>query len=59
MQHFPPVPTNEVINRERIESAGDYRRLLRGVRPGDILTLYIYSPELEQRQLKTVRVEDR
>ena len=47
------------INRERIESAGDYRRLLRGVRPGDILTLYIYSPELEQRQLKTVRVEDR
>src|SRR5712691_10149201 len=47
------------INRERIESAGDYRRVLRGARPGDILTLYIYSPELEQRQLKTVRVEDR
>jgi len=47
------------INRERIESAGDYRRLVRAARPGDILTLYIYSPELEQRQLKTVRVEDR
>ena len=47
------------INRERIESAGDYRRVLRATRAGDILTLYIYSPELEQRQLKTVRVEDR
>jgi len=47
------------INRERIESAGDYRRVVRAARSGDILTLYIYSPELEQRQLKTVRVEDR
>jgi serine protease Do len=47
------------INREPIESTGDYRRVLRAARPGDILTLYIYSPELEQRQLKTVRVEDR
>ena len=28
-------------------------------RPGDILTLYVYAPELDQRQLKTVRVEDR
>ncbi|HZP47943.1 MAG TPA: trypsin-like peptidase domain-containing protein [Vicinamibacterales bacterium] len=47
------------INRQRVESASDYRRLARAVRPGDILTLYIYSPDLEQRQLKTVRVEDR
>ena len=27
--------------------------------PGDILTLFLYSPELQQRQLKTVRVEER
>jgi len=47
------------INRQRVDSAADYRRLARTVRPGDILTLYIYSPDLEQRQLKTVRVEDR
>ena len=25
----------------------------------DILTLYIYAPDLEQRQLKTIRVEER
>jgi len=31
----------------------------RAARPGDILTLYIYAPDLEQRQLKTIRVEER
>jgi len=47
------------INRQRVESVSDYRRIARAARPGDILTFYIYSPDLEQRQLKTVRVEDR
>jgi serine protease Do len=47
------------INRQRIESTGDYRRIAKAVRPGDILTLYIYAPDLDQRQLKTIRVEDR
>ena len=47
------------INRQHVESAVEYRRIARAARPGDILTLYIYSPDLDQRQLKTVRVEDR
>jgi serine protease Do len=47
------------INRRRVETAADYRRLARLARPGDILTLYLYAPELDQRQLKTIRVEDR
>jgi len=47
------------INRQRIESTGDYRRVAKAARPGDILTLYIYAPDLDQRQLKTIRVEDR
>jgi serine protease Do len=47
------------INRQAVESVGDYRRLARAARPGDILTLYIYAPDLDQRQLKTIRVEDR
>jgi len=47
------------INRQRVETAADYRRIARLVRPGDILTLYIYAPELDQRQLKTIRLEDR
>jgi hypothetical protein len=24
-----------------------------------VLTLYVYAPDLDQRQLKTIRVEDR
>jgi serine protease Do len=47
------------INRQRVESVADYTRLARAARPGDILTLYVYVPDLDQRQLKTVRVEDR
>jgi serine protease Do len=45
------------INRQPIASTADYRRIARAARPGDILTLFVYSPDLEQRQMKTVRVE--
>jgi S1-C subfamily serine protease len=47
------------INREPVESAADYRRLTRGAHAGDVLLLYIYFPDVEQRKLVTVRVEDR
>jgi len=47
------------INRKPVESVADYRRLARAAHPGDVVALYIYSPDLEQRQLKTVRVEGR
>jgi serine protease Do len=47
------------INRQRVDSAADYRRLARAARQGDVMTLYVYSPEIDQRQIKTVRVEDR
>ena len=47
------------INRQRVESVADYRRIARATRAGDVLTLYIYAPDLDQRQLKTIRVEDR
>jgi serine protease Do len=47
------------INRQAVETVADYRRLARTAHPGDILTLYIYAPDLDQRQLKTIRVEDR
>jgi serine protease Do len=47
------------FNRERVESIADFRRIARAARAGDILTLYVYAPDLDQRQLKTIRVEDR
>jgi serine protease Do len=47
------------INRQRVESVADYRRIARAAHAGDILTLYVYAPDLDQRQLKTIRVEER
>src|SRR5262249_574792 len=45
------------INRQRVESVAEFRRITRAAHPGDVLALYVYVPDLEQRQLKTVRVE--
>jgi serine protease Do len=47
------------INRKPILSVADYNRVAAAVRPGDILTLYVYTPDVAQRQLKTVRLDDR
>ena len=47
------------INRRPILSAADYKRIAAAVRPGDVLALYLYSPDAAQRQLKTVRLDDR
>ena len=46
------------INRQRVESAAEFRRIAHAARTGDVLTLYVYAPDLDQRQLKTIRVED-
>jgi serine protease Do len=47
------------VNRQPVESAADFRRIARAARPGDVLTLWIYAPDLVQRQLKTIRVDDK
>src|SRR5688572_13819777 len=47
------------INRQRIQGIDDYRRLTDGARPGDILTMYLYKPELNQRALETVKIDER
>ena len=45
------------INRTSIETASEYKRIARGSRPGDVLALYLYYPDLDQRRLVTVRVD--
>jgi serine protease Do len=45
------------INRQPVGSVEAYRRIARAAEPGDVLALYVFSPELGQRELKTVRVE--
>jgi serine protease Do len=47
------------INRQRVASVADYRRIARAAHPGDIVTFYLYSPGLDQLHLKTVRIDDR
>ena len=47
------------INRQPVESAAQYRRVARAAHPGDVLALYVYYPDLDQRRLLTVRVDGR
>ena len=42
-----------------VQSIEDYRRLTDSARPGDMLTLYLYKPELNQRALETVKIDER
>jgi S1-C subfamily serine protease len=45
------------INRRPVTSVDDYRRLTMSARPGDVLAFYVYIPGLEQRSLRTVRID--
>jgi serine protease Do len=47
------------INRRPVQSTSDYTRLASAIHPGDVLTLYVYVPDIGQRQLKIVRIDDR
>ncbi len=47
------------INRKAVRSAEEFRQIANAARPGDVVALYLYVPELDQRRLVTVRVEDR
>lgn len=45
------------VNRQPVRSSVDYRRIARAAQPGDVLSLYLYVPDLDQRRLLTVRVD--
>jgi serine protease Do len=45
------------INRRPVPTVADYRRLTASARPGDVLTFFVYVPALEQRALRTVRLD--
>jgi serine protease Do len=46
------------INRRRVRNVDDYQRLIASARPGDVVTMYVYKPELNQRALETVKIDD-
>jgi serine protease Do len=47
------------INREPVNSVAGFRRILGAARPGDVLAMYLYEPDLDQRAIRTVRTESR
>jgi serine protease Do len=47
------------VNRHPVRGIEEYRRLTNAVHPGDILAVYTYVPEIQQRQLRTVRIDER
>ena len=47
------------VNRHPVRSLDEYRHVTAGVRKGEVLAFYLYSPELQQRRLQTVRADER
>jgi serine protease Do len=47
------------VNRRPVESVAQFKQLSKAAHSGDIVTLYVYVPAAGQRQLKTIRVDDR
>lgn len=47
------------INRQPVNSIAGFRRIVGAARPGDVLAVYVYEPELDQRAIRTVRTESR
>jgi serine protease Do len=45
------------INRQRVRSIDDFRRLTANARSGEALALYLYKPEIPRRELRTVKVD--
>jgi S1-C subfamily serine protease len=45
------------INRQRVESVARFRRVLEAARSGEPLAVYLYVPDIDRRNIKTVRVD--
>ena len=45
------------INRRTIRSVDDFRREVADTSPGDVLAFYLFNPDRQQHELRTVRVD--
>jgi serine protease Do len=45
------------VNRQAVATVSDLDRVLRGLKQGDVLTLYLYASGLGQRTLRTIRLD--
>jgi len=47
------------INRRPVDSVADLRRILAAIRPGEAMAVFIYIPEIDQKNIRTVRMDSR
>ena len=47
------------VNRQPVNSIAGWRRVVGAARPGEVIAVYLYEPELDQRAIRTVRTESR
>jgi len=47
------------INRQPVNSVAGFRRVLSGVRAGEAMAVFIYIPEIDQKNIRTVRMDPR
>jgi S1-C subfamily serine protease len=47
------------VNRQPVKSIAGFRRIVDATPPGDVLVVYLYEPENDQRAIRTVRTEQR
>jgi serine protease Do len=44
------------INRQPVGSITDFLRVTRDLKAGDVVVVYVYEPDLDQRALRTIRI---
>jgi serine protease Do len=47
------------VNRRPVRSIEEFRRVTTAAQPADVLAFYLYVPEIQQRKLHTVRLDER
>ena len=47
------------VNRQPVNSVAGLRKVLSGVRPGDPMAVFIYVPEIDQKNIRIVRMDPR
>ena len=47
------------INRQPVHSVAGMRRMLASVRPGDAMAVFLYVPDIEQKSIRSVRMDVR
>ncbi len=47
------------INREPVHSVAGFRRILSNLRQGDAMAVFIYIPDIEQKNIRTLRLDAR